>query len=79
MPSMASGKRWANYKFAFKEVFMQEVIHKELSSVVLKAAFAVHGSLGPGLLESVRHGWLRAVHSHGWSMMVKASAPNLML
>jgi GxxExxY protein len=35
---------------------MQEVIHKELSSVVLKAAFAVHGSLGPGLLESAYEG-----------------------
>jgi GxxExxY protein len=42
--------------FAFKEVSMQEIIHKELSGVVLKAAFAVHGVLGSGLLEAVYEG-----------------------
>ncbi len=35
---------------------MQDVIHKELSGIVLKAGFAVHGALGCGLLESAYEG-----------------------
>ncbi len=35
---------------------MQEIIYKELSSVVLKAAFTVHSALGSGLLEAVYEG-----------------------
>ena len=35
---------------------MQDVIHKELSGIVLKAGFAVHRGLGCGLLESAYEG-----------------------
>jgi GxxExxY protein len=35
---------------------MSEFIHRDLSDVVLKAGFAVHHSLGPGLLEAVYEG-----------------------
>jgi hypothetical protein len=51
---------------------MLQFYHQELSDKLLGMAFTVHNILGPGLLEAVRHGRLRAVHSHGWPMILKA-------
>jgi GxxExxY protein len=45
-------------KFAFKEVFMSKLLHASISNKVLGAAFAVHASLGSGLLESAYEGAL---------------------
>ena len=37
---------------------MASLIHKELSDIILGAAFTVHNALGPGLLESAYQGAL---------------------
>ena len=42
----------------------QKVIHRELSEMVLGAAFAVHNTLGPGLLESAYEGAMAVELKH---------------
>jgi GxxExxY protein len=50
----------------FMEVIMEYIIQKELSARVLDAAFAVHRSMGPGLLESAYEGaYAVELVSHG--------------